>query len=1280
MPRKYSILYRLTKVAAYAMAGVVVLLAIAVGLFRLFLPRLPEYQEQIKTWASDAIGLQVEFTAMDARWALLGPELTFHNAELIRPQSGAVAIAADEVGVGVSLARLLLDRTLVVDTVAVRDTRIEIRELADGSWLFQGQAPGDWLARREEALGSIQVVGENIDVSLVRAGAETNTAFVVPRLDLRRDHTRTAVDFTVQLPAALGSVMTVYATQILAQNGQPEPWNLSVEVPDLRLAGVSDLYHDNTRQITSGSGQVDMSIAIAGSKVQSISAQVRLAGVALNNAAPFDVSGRLAFSNNVSGWLVAADEVQLTTANGTWPEASMRVEASEDSDHELDTLELRGSYLDLSLIPAIEPWLTAQQVTILKRWHPDGIVRNLVATLSNLHDETPRYAVTAELDRVGFAASNDLPGIRGFSGSLRADQDSGLLAVESRNTSLDLGRWVPENVEFDVLDGTLVWRRNGERLTILSDNIVMRNAVIDSQSSIEVVLVNGASPTVDLTSKWSITDIAVAKRFIPKRVMTPQLHDWFQNALVAGAIHSGTAHLSGPLNRFPFDEGGGRFLVKGQVTDATLQYLPTFPPALISTAEVVLDKTHLYTRRNRSTSQRNTTINARVDIRDLKNPVLEIKGKSSGTLVTLADFADNSPIDSIFGGQLDRLTLGGDATLDLDLTVPLKDWREFEFTATLTTGNGSIAVAGLHAPVTELTGTVRIQKDDIASDDLHGRFLGTPVAVRIFSTQDTEARYKVIADATGSATATALLDELGLPLEKQLRGATDYRARLRFPRAGMDPPAGLSVTIESDLVGMAVDLPAPVEKKADDAWPLNGEIVFEPGGTTISTHGRVQSRLGWTADFTRVNDRWDFDRGVVALGDSPFAMPDVRGLHISGHADEVRVEEWLALSRGGGAADGAGDRVRSVDIEVSNLYFLGQHLTDQGIRVDRSARDWLVQLDGADVSGAIFVPYEFTAANKLVLDMERFVLPGDDDPARGAAEPSRIDPRILPAISFRSKEFGIGERRFGAVEAEFVHSADGLVAEVLSAIDTTFTLRGSARWLADPIDPLDSRTYIDATVVSTDVVETMRRLGYQPGIVSDEMHIDLDLDWSGAPRADFLDTLDGEVEVRLGSGQLDEIEPGAGRVFGLVSVVALPRRLSLDFRDVFQKGFGFDEISGNFKLENGLAYTCNLSLEGPAADIAMIGQADLVAGEYEQTAVVNAKVGNTLPVVGALAAGPQVAAAMFLLSQIFKKPLQDLGQVYYSMRGSWDKPVVEATDAEAFATSARLAGCLSDSE
>jgi uncharacterized protein YhdP len=137
-----------------------------------------------------------------------------------------------------------------------------------------------------------------------------------------------------------------------------------------------------------------------------------------------------------------------------------------------------------------------------------------------------------------------------------------------------------------------------------------------------------------------------------------------------------------------------------------------------------------------------------------------------------------------------------------------------------------------------------------------------------------------------------------------------------------------------------------------------------------------------------------------------------------------------------------------------------------------------------------------------------------------------------------------------------------------------------------------------------------------------------------------------------------DVEPGAGRVLGLMSFAALPRRLALDFRDVFNKGFVFDEITADFLIADGNAYTDNLKLTGPVADIGLVGRTGLRDRDYRQQAVVTTGPGKMLPTVGLLG-GPGVAAALLIFTRIFKKPLEGIGRASYCVTGSWAEPVVE---------------------
>jgi uncharacterized protein YhdP len=570
----------------------------------------------------------------------------------------------------------------------------------------------------------------------------------------------------------------------------------------------------------------------------------------------------------------------------------------------------------------------------------------------------------------------------------------------------------------------------------------------------------------------------------------------------------------------------------------------------------------------------------------------------------------------------------------------------------LRSNDGTLVVDGLGAPLTDLIGEVRITRDEITGESLGGRFLGEAVELSIGPGDD--PRYFAVATATGTASAEAIIQELGVPLTGLIDGAAGYETRLLFPRGRQDPQPPFTVRITSPLRGMALNLPEPFAKPADAPLPVRGDIRFIPGGERIESSGVADNGIAWQLGFARPEGTWDLDRGVVQSGGDAIEPADTRGLHLRGRVESLRLEEWLSVSRSRDQTTTAAGRIRSVELVIDDLYALGQHFENHQV-----------------------LPYDFGAQRAMTIDMERLHLPGSED---DDGTPSTLDPRSLPPIELIAEDFALGARQLGRVEAVLARTEDGLISEKLEAVDETFRIAGEGSWLADPAEALGSRTTVSATLNSSNVETTLRRLDFARGITGRSMDVDFDLSWGGGPRADFLGLLDGDVRIQLDDGQLEEVEPGAGRMLGLISFVALPRRLSLDFRDVFSKGFGYDKIAGAFSIDDGVASTCDLSLEGPAADIGIVGQVDLAQKQYEQAAVVSANVGNTLPLVGAVVGGPPGAAAMLIFSQIFKKPLQEVGQVFYGMSGPWDEPAIESVSADRFVDYGRLAGCLAEEE
>ncbi|HLT92014.1 MAG TPA: YhdP family protein [Woeseiaceae bacterium] len=1272
------------KSLAYFGAAVVILLAIGVGLFRLLLPRLPAYQEEIKQWANAAIGMEVEFSGMDARWRLSGPELTFYDAQLATEPGTPPLLHAEEVSVGVGLLRLLLDLELVADRVLIDEARVEVLEREDGGWEIQGiplEELPDWRTGGAEG-GALVVDVEDIRIDVLPAHRGRPVTFEVETARFRRGAGRHELDARVLLPQELGTELTFSATR-RPVGGDPAPWRLYLEADGFRLPGLAAL-RPLPVEARSGSADLQLWLEVEDGIPRAVTARFGLADVRLAKAGtvegtttPFSATGRAEFSRDADGWLVAADELRLETPRGAWPKSSLTLAVRSGAEGVPEQVHAVASHLDFDDLDAFIALVPADWQAVLTELAPSGVVRDVDLVVHDPASPARRVEGSAAFDRAGVAARGNWPGLRGFSGEVRADPAGGRLEIDAGSLLFSFPRWFGEPIAIGEAEGTVVWRRSATGTTILSDSVRIANADISTQNSFEIVLpADGSSPVVDLQSRWSAPSVAVIGHYLPVEIMKPRLYEWLSEALVAGTVVEATTRLSGPLSAFPFDNGEGTFRTDAHIENGVLRYAPTWPAVNDIDAQLVIDGARLFSTRNSAISVGNRAVDARVEIADLRRPVLALDVQATGTLDTVHAFVNESPIANLFGGHLGRVAVEGGATFDLALRYPVLDKENYAFTATIRSGDGQVAVEGLPAPVTGVHGEVTITRETIAAEALAGEFLGSPVTFDLARAGSDLPAHSVVLRAEGSIDATALVEAFGLPGGERLAGETRYDLTVRFPRGGLEEPSPLEILVGSDLEGLAVDVPLPLGKPAEAVRPLDLRIAFVEDGR-IAASGALADAARWSLDFRRGEDGWDFDRGVLAFGDTVPNGPETRGLHVTGETPLLDIDAWLALGKAG-AGGGFGERIRSVDLVVHDLRVIGQRLSQHRLTVDRSAFDWVVQLEGPQVAGVVTVPYDFAGTRPIELDMRTLTLPGGGEEEAPAEEPraERADPRRLPGLTVNAEEFTLGRRRFGSLHAVFARTPRGLEADTLETASPAFDIAGSAGWVVDESDPTGQRTWLRGRLTSRNVERTFARLDYTPGIEGESMDLTFDVSWSGGPRHDFLDSLAGSVGVRLGSGQLHEIEPGAGRVFGLMSVVALPRRLSLDFSDVFERGFGFDEITGNFRLENGQAYTCDLSLKGPAADVGIVGRAGLNDRTYEQAAVVSANVGNTLPVVGAVVAGPQVAAALLIFSQIFKKPLQEMGQVYYGIGGSWENPAIDTIDPRRFADVSGKAGCL----
>ena len=256
------------------------------------------------------------------------------------------------------------------------------------------------------------------------------------------------------------------------------------------------------------------------------------------------------------------------------------------------------------------------------------------------------------------------------------------------------------------------------------------------------------------------------------------------------------------------------------------------------------------------------------------------------------------------------------------------------------------------------------------------------------------------------------------------------------------------------------------------------------------------------------------------------------------------------------------------------------------------------------------------------------------------------------------------ETTFGPLKMNIISKEGGFILDNIAIKNDSLLVTGTVELIKKTDQLHNYSTTVDAQLKSQNTKALMEEFGFQGILSSKNLTIDLDLFWPYIPSSDAVFYANGTVKVNIKDGKITAIDPIAGKVLGLLSIAELPKRLVLDFSDIFKKGLSFNRLSGEFQFKQGNAYTCNLAMEGTSVDILLVGVTDMIRETYDQLAIVRPLLSDALPMGGALFGGPGVAAAVYLFTKLLRKPLRDIGVSYYSIGGTWDNPTIEKIPAQ----------------
>lgn len=1273
------------------LATLIVLLALIIGTVRVMLEQVPAYRDQIQAWVKDTTNLDFRFRTLDARWRIFGPEIYITDAQVFAPDGGPPLAKAKAASIGVDLARVLFRAELLGGRIRLIEPEISLVRTLDGRIELEGQAALDPLDRNRFNVDDLPTGHLNI-VDAHVAFRDLKGEFGPLRLDgvgikLERDRDDLTIEGEAELPEQLGRTLE-FLGAAAGRLSEPESleWSVALDGRALQLAGWREFLGTFIRAPSAGQGDLHLGAALKGMRLETGTLDVRFDNVALagTDAAQTParysrIAGKFKLARVAEALQVAAEGIEFSTDQHRWEPTRATVTWALEGES-LARLDVEAGYVRLeNLLPIVTiaqnaPW-RARALAL----SPQGEVRDLRFGYVRGAGESREVTASARLRNVGFESVEKAPGLRGLNGEIALAPDSGRLKIDSTGLLFVLPHVFRGPLTADVARGQVGWNRDeagGWR--VVTREFRIRNAHVDTISDAEYRLPadKEQSPVLKLHSRFSDVVLVEGWRYLPVNKLQGKTLEWLDAAFLAGRAPKGEFVFDGPTRKFPFRGGEGEFRITFPVEGLRLHYATDWPDFENLAVNVEFRNQGL-TGQVRSGAVNGLKVaRGTAQFVDFRTGELTIKAEAIGDIGAALGYLQKSPVGPTLGKSFMTLRGRGASVVTADLMLPVKNIEAKRIDVLARLDGATVTLEESAHVLDHVQGAFRLHDREISMPDgITGTYLGGTIRVDA-APEISSARAENVIRVRAQTPATALADAIAAPDLLGLEGVIDWRGVARFPIQGTGQAAtrrAPGVRIDSSLRGTVIGLPAPFGKSAGTSQPLRVDVQWPAASEALvrASYGeeaRTQLRL------VERGGEWQFTRGVLRFGEGDLNLPAEDGLQIRGSLDALDLSGWLELGRGSAARGGKKGKplsayLRSAELAVRELELFGFSFPNVDASLLAGDRAWSVKVDSPRAQGAISVPYDFSAAEPLTLNLAKLSI-GDPDtlatppPERTAGEEKEKDPdpRTWPSVRASISEFEAWGKKLGFLSAELVRVPEGLTLESFAAQSPSFAANGNGSWL---VLPEGARGALKFKLEIKNVQQALQDLGYGASLTGARGLMNADLRWVGAPDATLAGRVTGNIHVEMDDGQLLDIKPGAGRVFGLMSVAALPRRLSLDFSDFFGKGLKYDSIRGDFELRAGDAYTNNLLLKGPAAEIGIIGRTGLGKRDYDQTAVVTGSVGNSLPVVGVLAGGPVVGAAVLLFSQVFKEPLKGIARGYYKITGPWESPIVERVGAEA---------------
>ncbi len=1364
MIRVFAIVMRwaVLTVAALLLAAV----AAWAALHWLIVPRIDDFRPRLQAWASQALGAPVRIGALTVQSNALLPAIAAQDVRVQGPD-GAPGVQVPRALVVFSVASLLRGglEQLVIDAPELTLRRTAAGRLLIGGIDVSGDAAADtraadWLFSQEE----IAVRGARVrwldEMHPEQAPAQWQQVDVVLRNGLRRHQLR--LDATPE--AAWGERITLigrFRQPLLALHaGRWQSWDGQVyaSLPRVEAAPWAQLADVQQRF---GVGGVGGRAALRlwaevkrGTPVEA-TADVVLADASATLAPGLpplvlaQLRTRLVWRALDGGFALRTQALQFAEAGGNaWPGGNFQF------SHRAAGGTLLGDRLDLAALSRLAtrlplPAEARERVQLLG---VAGLIETVDASWSGPLPAPTGWRVQASATGLRVAAQAQapdahghepvgLPGLEGVALQLEAGPAGGRASVTLRDGALTFpGVFEEPRIALAQLSAKLQWRVQGERIEVQADELELANA--DAAGRFKARWHTGEAEggarfpgVLDLQGAFSRAKAARVHRYLPLSLPVEARH-YVRDAIRQGEGRNVAVRVQGKLHELPFNLPGevGTFRIAGPLSGVAMNYVPArlqpagqapWPALEALSGELIFEGAGMQVRGGAARVQghpgwRFEGIQA--DIPHFKQAVVQVQAQGRGALAAALEIVRRSPVAQFTHHALDGAQASGDAALELKLDLPIADVEHAKVQGRVQLAGNDLRLAPGAPPLAQATGAVTFSDSGFAIDNAQVQLLGGSATVTGGTVKGAAAGASAVqVSARGNASADGLRQSADwgaewaavAALAGQASGSASYEAVIGFPEGGAD------VQVRSDLRGLALALPAPLDKPADAAWPLQVQIGPVAGG---AGRERLQLRLAerLALAYERVANAEGKParvlRGAVVVGALAQALPALPAAGVQAQLQwpALDVDAWeRALGQFGAAppstaasapapspppshpsaADGYLPTRLTLQVDTLRVDERVLHAVDAS--VTRAGARWSAQVQARELAGHIeYTEGEDGGAGAVHARLARLQIAAGDG-ADGAA--LEQPPTRIPALDVVVEDFELHGKKLGRLEVQAVNRdivATGVRAGAsaplhewqltrLALAVPEASLSASGRWAAQPGAPAlpagarsarsaedQRRTALDFKLEVRDAGALLARFGMAGVLRGGKGQIDGQLGWVGSPFSPHYASMDGQWHVDVGAGQFLKADPGLAKLLGVLSLQALPRRLTLDFRDLFSAGFAFDFIRGDVRVTHGVARTNNLQMKGVNAAVLMDGSVDLDQETQKLRVLVVPEIDAGTAALATALINPAIGLGAFVAQLVLKQPLIQAATREFEITGHWDNPEIAPVKTPAGAPAA----------